>query len=136
MESFSLIRRISQIGTLLNTKFFGVFVGQDSFGNRYYESRDKKQKRWVLYANEPEASKIPPEWFAWLHRICDTPLPIICDKPLPNVPYNRYVWQKPHHPNLTGSEAAILASGYGLNNMIEEKRQKRSLYYKIWRPSD
>ena len=44
-------------GTRLNTIFFGRFVGEDSFGNKYYES--KKGKRWVIYHDEIDASKIP-----------------------------------------------------------------------------
>jgi NADH:ubiquinone oxidoreductase subunit len=37
--------------------FFGKFVGKDSFGNKYYES--KNGKRWVIYSDEIDASKIP-----------------------------------------------------------------------------
>lgn len=139
-ESFSLVRRISQIGTLLKTKFFGRLVGEDLFGNRYYQERrlvnGKKPARWVLYAGEPEATKIPPEWFSWLHYICDTPLPVVCDQPLPNVVSNRYVWQKPHHPNLTGSEAALMPSGYGLNHLVQGKQQKDTQPYEPWMPED
>ena len=35
------------LGTRLKTILFGKFVGKDSFGNRYYES--KNGKRWVIY---------------------------------------------------------------------------------------
>ena len=42
-------------GTRLKTIFFGKYVGSDSFGNKYYES--KKGKRWVIYSNEIDASK-------------------------------------------------------------------------------
>lgn len=139
-ESFSFVRRLSQIGTLLKTKFLGVSIGEDSFGNRYFQARrtskGKKPARWVLYAGEPEPTKVPPEWFAWLHYICDTPLPVVCDQPLPNVATNRYVWQKPHHPNLTGSEAALLPSGYGLNHLIKERRQKTAPSYRPWKPAE
>ena len=48
------------IGTRINTILFGNFVGQDEFGNKYYENR--KGKRWVIYADEIDASKIPVEW--------------------------------------------------------------------------
>ena len=40
-------------GTRFKTIFFGKFVGKDSFGNKYYES--KNGKRWVVYANEIDA---------------------------------------------------------------------------------
>ena len=37
-----------------------------NFGNKYYES--KKGKRWVIYyADEIDASKIPVEWYSWIH---------------------------------------------------------------------
>ena len=45
--------------------FFGKFVGKDSFGNKYYES--KKGKRWVIYSGEIDATKIPVEWYSWIH---------------------------------------------------------------------
>jgi len=52
-------------GTRLKTIFFGKFVGKDSFGNKYYENNDGK--RWVIYSNEIDASKIPVEWYSWIH---------------------------------------------------------------------
>ena len=53
------------LGTRLKTILFGKFVGIDSFGNKYYES--KNGKRWVIYNDEIDASKIPVEWFSWMH---------------------------------------------------------------------
>ena len=53
------------IGTRLYTIFFGKFIGKDEFGNRYYQS--KKGKRWVIYYGEIDASKIPVEWYSWIH---------------------------------------------------------------------
>ena len=43
-------------GTRLKTIFFGKLVGSDELGNKYYES--KNGKRWVIYANTIDASKI------------------------------------------------------------------------------
>ena len=54
-------------GTRIQTFFSGKFVGQDSFGNKYYEN--KSGKRWVIYKNEIDASKIPNEWYSWMHFI-------------------------------------------------------------------
>ena len=67
------------IGTLLFTWWKGERVGTDEFGNRYYREkpgrqlrpgggRDSRERRWVLYKGEAEASKVPPEWHAWLHH--------------------------------------------------------------------
>ena len=53
------------IGTKLKTIFFGKLVGFDDLGNKYYES--KNGKRWVIYGDTIEASKIPVEWYSWIH---------------------------------------------------------------------
>ena len=53
------------IGTKIQTALFGKLAGQDSFGNKYYES--KSGRRWVIYKEEIDASKIPNEWYSWIH---------------------------------------------------------------------
>ena len=53
------------LGTKLLTTFFGKLIGSDSSGNKYYES--KAGKRWVIYSGEIDASKIPNEWYSWIH---------------------------------------------------------------------
>jgi len=83
-------------GTRLKTIFFGKFVGDDELGNRYYES--KNGKRWVIYADTIDASKIPVEWYSWMHF---TP-----NKIESTHNFDKYVWQKPHQSNLTGTEKA------------------------------
>ncbi|MDC0585871.1 NADH-ubiquinone oxidoreductase subunit NDUFA12 family protein [Candidatus Pelagibacter sp.] len=83
-------------GTRLKTIFFGKFVGNDELGNKYYES--KSGKRWVIYIGSVDASKIPVEWYSWIHF---TPNRIENDHN-----FNKYNWQKPHQPNLTGTEEA------------------------------
>ena len=55
------------LGTKLKTIFFGKLAGSDSSGNKYYES--KSGKRWVIYSEEIDASKIPNEWYSWIHFI-------------------------------------------------------------------
>ena len=52
-------------GTRLKTIFYGKFVGEDELGNKYYES--KSGKRWVIYSDTIDASKIPVEWYSWMH---------------------------------------------------------------------
>ena len=56
------------LGTRLQTIFFGKFVGEDEFGNKYYENK-KRKKRWIIYKGEIEATKIPIEWYSWMHSI-------------------------------------------------------------------
>ena len=84
------------IGTKLKTIFFGKLVGVDDLGNKYYES--KNGKRWVIYRNIIDASKIPVEWYSWIHF---TPNKIEKIHKL-----EKYDWQKPHQSNLTGTEKA------------------------------
>lgn len=123
---FSLIRRLSQIGTRMQTLFFGVEVGTDSFGNRYFHERKTpagvRQRRWVMYVGEPEASKVPPEWHIWLHHTANAPIPQ--QSPL------HKKWQKPYLPNQTGTEAAYFPPGF------EGKRPKATGDYQSWQPTE
>jgi len=48
------------IGTFLNTLFFGKLVGIDDSKNKYYV--DSKDRRWVIFNSEVEATKIPPKF--------------------------------------------------------------------------
>ena len=84
------------IGTRIQTIFFGKLAGEDHLGNKYYESKDGK--RCVIYSKEIDASKIPVEWYSWIHF---TP-----NKIENNHDLKKYEWQKPHQPNLTGTESA------------------------------
>ena len=82
--------------TLLKKILFGKYVGSDHYGNKYYQS--KNGKRWIIYLDEIDASKIPVEWYSWMHF---TPNRIEKKHEL-----DKYDWQKPHQPNLTGTEKA------------------------------
>ena len=102
-------------GTRLKTIFFGKLVGSDSFGNKYYES--KSGKRWVIYSQEVEATKIPVEWYSWIHF---TPNRIEKNHKL-----EKYNWQKPHKSNKTGTEDAYYPNK-GKDDVINKK-------YKSWK---
>lgn len=111
------------IGTLLYTWLHGRKVGRDDTGNRYYEERrahDGRKRRWVLYAGLPEASAVPPEWHAWLHRTVDAPL----DRP-------KRVWQEPHQPNATGTPGAYRPPGHDYEG---GKRSGATGDYEAWTP--
>ena len=56
------------LGTRIQTILFGKFVGKDSFGNKYYEN--KIGKRWVVYKDRVESSKIPAFSLAALDSLC------------------------------------------------------------------
>ena len=82
------------LATRIQTIFFGKFVGVDNFGNKYYES--KTGRRWVIYKGEIDASKIPNEWYSWIHFITNK---------IENFhDFKKYDWQKPHKSNQTGTD--------------------------------
>ena len=114
------------IGTLLYTWLAGQLVGTDEFANRYYRSRGKRlngrERRWVMFRGQAEASKVPPEWHAWLHRTSDAPP---SEQPLENKP-----WQQPHMPNLTGTAGAYRTPGQRLSH------QGMPPPYQPWRPNE
>lgn len=109
------------IGTRLYTWLRGELVGRDQFGNRYFRQRSGR-RRWVLYAGEPEASKVPPEWHAWLHRTVEE-VPAL-RPPLP--------WAREHVANMTGTDAAYRPPG-----ALEEggRREAATGDYEPWRPN-
>ena len=82
------------IGTFLKTLFFGKYVGSDEQGNKYYQS--KKNERWVIYANNIEATKITSDWYLWMHHTTDK-IPSENEK-------KKYSWQKKHAANRTGTK--------------------------------
>ena len=102
------------LGTKLKTIFYGKLAGKDSSGNKYYES--KSGKRWVIYSDEIDASKIPTEWYSWMH--------FTNNRIENNHELNKYDWQKPHQSNQTGTENA-----YHPNKNNEKKKKK----YTIWK---
>jgi NADH:ubiquinone oxidoreductase subunit len=81
------------LGTFFKTLFFGKLVGSDEFGNKYYKS--KKGKRWVIYSNNVEATKISSDWYLWMHYTTDK---------IPDKRDIKHSWQKDHQENQTGTE--------------------------------
>lgn len=81
-------------------------VGEDSLGNVYYAGgtdANGMTRRWVIYNGQNDASRVPPEWFSWLHHQIE-------DAPENALPPPR-VWEKPAEPNLTGTRLAYRPSG-------------------------
>ncbi len=120
------------LGTILHTWLRGEEVGRDGSGNRYFREKGggrvhpdsiRKERRWVLYDGEPEASRVPPEWHAWLHHTTD-------DVPPAGGPAKR-PWQKEHQPNLTGTEQAYRPPGHTLSG---GHRDPATGDYEPWRP--
>ncbi len=89
------------IGTALWSRRNGRQVGGDALGNSYHESKDGR--RWVIYQGANDAARIPPEWYAWMHKQIDG-LP---DDVLP--PPRSF--EKPAAGNLTGTPKAYRPAG-------------------------
>jgi NADH:ubiquinone oxidoreductase subunit len=97
-------------GATIGTRLYGLRgmkqVGEDDLGNVYYEGREDTMglpRRWVIYRGANDASRVSPEWFAWLHRQVD-------DVPDRSLPPSR-VWEKPGVPNMTGTAFAYRPAG-------------------------
>lgn len=107
----------------------GKLVGQDQLGNKYYRADPRKgykrERRWVMYKDAPEASLVPPEWHGWLHHQTDV-------IPSENESYRRE-WQAPHKPNLTGTTQAYRPPGHILEG---GKRDKATGDYEAWKPTE
>jgi len=114
-------------GTWLYTKRFGILVGTDSQGNIYYKDNQQgtAQRRWVIYNGESEASRIPPEWHLWMHKMVDTPPT--------EMTLTTKSWEKPHHENLTAQNTgyAPAASLLRKDNLVARKTTDA---YEAWKP--
>jgi NADH:ubiquinone oxidoreductase subunit len=109
-------------GTLLMTRRLGVLVGQDEFGNRYYQTKDGK-RRWMIYAGTVDASRVPPDWHGWLHHTFESPPT--------EAPLMRKAWELDHQPNLTGTPGAWHPDG---SLWSEGRRPPATGDYEAWRP--
>ena len=92
-------------------------MGSDEFGNKYYSNL--KKKRWVIYKDIVESTKIPPEWHLWIHFLTNS-------KPESNV--KKLNWQKKHEENLTGTSKAYKPDG----SLLSEKN-KSLKKYEVWK---
>jgi NADH:ubiquinone oxidoreductase subunit len=108
-------------GTRFYTWRFGRRVGEDQFGNIYYEGDGGR--RWVQYNGPAEPSMIPPGWHGWMHKRTNTP-------PSEET-YVAREWEKPHKPNMTGTPHAYFPKG---SLASQEKRPKVTGDYEAWRP--
>ena len=93
------------IGTALFSRRNGSQIGSDALGNTYFQSKkaiDGRTKRWVIYQGANDASRIPAEWYGWIHNTTDI---VPSDLPAPRD------WQKPAIPNLTGTPQAYRPAG-------------------------
>ena len=105
------------IGTFFYTLFKGRYIGSDEFDNKYYTSSEGK--RWVIYSDRVESSKIPPEWHLWIHFLTDKK---------PDEKANKFKWQKTHEENLTGTPNAYKPEG-----SLSSNPKKNIKKYEVWK---
>ena len=118
------------IGTALFSARNGKRVGEDVFGNIYYQSKKTgsghpAEKRWVIYNGANDASRVPPEWHGWLHHSYD-------EIPESHLPQAR-IWEKEPSGNLTGTAQAYRPAG-----ALEAggRRAAATGDYESWNPAE
>ncbi|CAI5449474.1 unnamed protein product [Caenorhabditis angaria] len=73
------VRAVLRKRYLMDVTRVGTLVGNDKYGNRYYENNEYfvPRNRWVEFPDKVwldyDASQVPPEWHSWLHHITDSP---------------------------------------------------------------
>ncbi|KAG7207295.1 hypothetical protein KM043_008963 [Ampulex compressa] len=110
---FQIVREnggvFNSIRTLFRTDDLktGVLVGEDKYGNRYFENNMYfyGRNRWVIYSNKVwlnyDGSQVPVEWFGWLHYKTDLP-------PYKDPTRPKYKWMMEHTPNVSGTDRAYM----------------------------
>ena len=106
------------LGTFIYTLFTGKLIGRDQFGNKYYSN--SKGRRWVIYKDNIESSKIPPDWHSWIHFLKINK---------PSTGEKKFLWQKQYEENLTGTTRAYKPEG-SLTSDVKKNMKK----YEIWKP--
>lgn len=91
----------ASLGTALFTSRHGKKAGSDHLGNAYFKGKDGR--RWVIYEGSNDASRVPPEWFSWLHHQIEG----VPDEALPP----KRAFEKPATANLTGTASAYAPPG-------------------------
>ncbi|MEO0981193.1 MAG: NADH:ubiquinone oxidoreductase subunit NDUFA12 [Pseudomonadota bacterium] len=117
----------ASISTLFDIKRRSNFIGEDEYGNRYFEDRkvslEGRKRRYVVYRGLAEPSKVPADWHGWLHHTFEDPPT--------EAPLKRRSWEIDHKPNMTGTVFAERPRG-ALSEGGE--RAKTSADYEAWTP--
>jgi len=86
---------------------FGDLIGEDKFGNKYYQNKLYYigRSRWVEYSPQYgwdyDGSQVPAEWHRWLHYMTDDP-PTLVQPPQSS-------WMIDHKQNFSGTENKYIA---------------------------
>ncbi len=116
------------IGTRFDIGRRAIFIGDDEWGNKFYEekkpSQEGRKRRYVIYNGEAEPSRISPDWHGWMHHTFD--------KPPTEEPLLKKSFEKPHQPNLTGTLMAYKPKG---SLSRKDERTKTAGDYEAWDPN-
>ena len=88
---------INNLGTIICSFLLGKKVGEDNRGNRYFLSKKKPKKKWVLYKEKVDPTNLPADWQMWLTSE---------EEMVPKDNSKKFYWQKDREPNLTGTNKA------------------------------
>ncbi|CAI4227823.1 unnamed protein product [Auanema sp. JU1783] len=93
------IKAVAKKRYLMDVTRVGTLVGEDKFGNKYYENNAYfiPRNRWVEFNEKVwldyDATQVPSEWHGWLHHITD-------DTPVVKPPVNEK-WVLSHQENVS-----------------------------------
>jgi NADH:ubiquinone oxidoreductase subunit len=129
-----LILFMNKLLTLLYLSIFGQLVGEDNYGNKYFELKKKdsfgRKKRVCLFRGRVEASKISPEWHLFMHYQKDS-------KEIP-VNIKQYKWQRSYLPDLTLTSVKYLPKNHpsysGKTNLYNAKGAGNPFKFQPWKP--
>ncbi len=123
----SFLGSLSTVQINVFTWIKGKKVGTDAYGNVYYRAKPRRgttrERRWVIYKGEPEASAVPAQWHGWLHHQTN-------DLPGAKDPFAKH-WIKPHKANATGTAQAYFPPG---DARAGGHRARASGDYEAWIP--
>lgn len=110
-------------------------IGTDDAGNEYYARTERafiggmRQRRFIVYNSEQEASKIDAEWHGWLHHATNIVPGSKNDKSVDKS------WEKTHQENVTGTVNAYLPDNHVLAHADASKKSANKPY-EAWSPND
>ena len=113
---------VNQIFLKIYSNFFAKKIGFDDYGNTYYSKSSSssvnnfRERRWVIYNGDVEASKVPQEWNAWLHHSVGN---------VPDKRSKKPKWIKKH----------IINEPRDINDVILDNKNETSSH-NIWKPDD
>ena len=114
----------NNLGTLLNSFFYGKKVGQDNNGNKFYIHKYNLKRKWVIYNKLVDPTSLSVEWQLWL-----TNNKTIVPSEINNS--KSYIWQKEKTPNYSGTKNSYHPKIF--RNKAKKNEQNKDLK-KIWSP--